>query len=83
MSQILATRRAAKPYQCDCEFPLPDAYLYGHDEIKRGDVYLRIALTPDDPDIGNSGWRTARYCRPCGESIYNWIAPIGEREGES
>jgi len=67
MSQINTPRRARKPYRCDNEYPASDAYLYGHPDIKPGDTYVRIALPPDDPEISNTGWLTARYCQPCAD----------------
>jgi len=67
MSQINTPRRARKPYRCDNEYPASDAYLYGHPDIKPGDTYVRLALTPDDNEIGNVGWWTVRYCQPCAD----------------
>ena len=70
MTQILANRKARKPYLCENSYPDSDAFLYGHPEIQPGDTYLRIALTPHDYEISNSGWRTARYCRACADAVY-------------
>jgi len=67
VSVIRTPRRARKPYRCENNYPPEDAFLYGHPDIKPGDTYVRLALTPHDNEIGNVGWWVARYCRPCAE----------------
>ena len=67
MSTIITGRRARKPYRCENEYPPSDAFLYGHPDIKIGDPYVRIALTPQDQEINNTGWWTVRYCQPCAD----------------
>jgi len=74
MSQILTKRRARKPYVCDNEYPASDAFLYGHPNIEPGQVYARLALTPHDYEIGNTGWMVALYCSACAEDLRGWFA---------
>lgn len=53
--------RARRTYPCDGE-----GYPYGCDgPIGRGDLYVRSALPPDDPEVGNVGWWVLRYCTRC------------------
>ena len=67
MTQLNTTRRARKPYRCDNKYPAADVDRHEHPNIKVGDTYARLALTPNDSDIGNTGWWVARYCRSCAE----------------
>lgn len=50
---------AQKRYRCD-------GHLYPERHyIEPGDLYIRSALPPDHPDIGNIGWWTHRFCMDC------------------